>query len=203
MSSKDIIISEIVSSITKQKIEEVKEHQTHYWCSYRFSNIKTFHDIQVIFELGFGFVFHDNPNHFNVVFKIVHYEMFDCRTMNQTTLYNSSWGKFEKFDRPTISILLDKMKENLKTLKFDKFSGMFTEHEITILSYMDFFSDIPSIKIDGEECPVCKDCITNTKTNCGHTLCIPCFQIIKQREDDDGDEIKPCPTCRCHMEYTH
>jgi hypothetical protein len=202
MSSKDIIISEIVTAVIQQKTEALKCVSRCYWCNFHFTHIKTFHDIECTFELSFGFGYNDNPNHFNVVFKIHHDKMYDDDGI-QFMLYHTSWGKFEKFDRPTISILLDKMKEELKKLNFDKLSGMFIGYETTLLPYVDFFSDIPTIKTMGEECPVCQDCITNTKTECGHTLCVPCFQTIKERKDEDGDYIKPCPICREHITYTH
>lgn len=48
------------------------------------------------------------------------------------------------------------------------------------------------------ECPtccVCKELNFGIYTQCGHTVCLPCFDQIKPSTEDDGIDIN-CPLCR-------
>ena len=73
---------------------------------------------------------------------------------------------------PTIesmTSLVSEMMDMLKNIKFDKQSGTFTKNAIET----------------SEECCICLE-PTQTKTNCGHHLCIPCWNKINAK----------CPICR-------
>ncbi len=48
------------------------------------------------------------------------------------------------------------------------------------------------VKLSYEECPVCKDAITKTKTACGHTICIKCVSKLPC----DDHYKRECPCCR-------
>jgi hypothetical protein len=72
--------------------------------------------------------------------------------------------------------LLDEFIDKLTTIQFDKRSGSFTKN------------DDPT-----EECCVCLE-ETTTKTNCGHTICVPCWNQIKKIQ---------CPLCRNDDIYMH
>jgi hypothetical protein len=62
------------------------------------------------------------------------------------------------------------------------------------------------VKVSMEECCVCKDTETDTKTSCGHFVCIRCISKLPMQlddpdyncdEDDDGMcEDRKCPMCR-------
>tara|TARA_R110002126_G_scaffold251537_1_gene394494 strand:+ start:94 stop:690 length:597 start_codon:yes stop_codon:yes gene_type:complete len=70
----------------------------------------------------------------------------------------------------------------------------------------------PRIKTTFEECCVCKDTDTNTKTSCGHYVCIRCISKLPTNEEhpdhdcDQSDELcieRHCPMCRapfCRIE---
>ena len=68
------------------------------------------------------------------------------------------------------------MIKALKTMKFDKLKGGFTEN----LPYF-----VPELS-SAEECCVCME-KTTVKTNCGHTLCAECWHNLKE---------ETCPICR-------
>ncbi len=90
-----------------------------------------------------------------------------------------------------IEKLVNVILEFLETLKFSKYEGSFltqksvqkeTFQKMVFHNYME--KDTKQIDV----CPVCLE-QTKTKTPCNHTLCIPCWQKIKQ-------ENKKCPLCR-------
>jgi len=67
-----------------------------------------------------------------------------------------------------------------------------------------FFAKNPRVKICMDECCVCKDTMTETKTSCGHPVCIRCINKLPKNEDADdydmnGQELgihRKCPMCR-------
>jgi hypothetical protein len=204
MSSKDVIISDIARAIVEQKVAKSDgTNHFHLWTMYCFTTIKSIHNINCDVHLNFGFnMWHDEPNDFNVVLKIVHSNMFEHESCEYISLYNSIIGRYKKFDRENISAILDKVKLQLSKLQFSVYSGLFVPYQSTRLAEIDFFQDIKSIKYDGEECPICKENIVATKTYCEHYLCVPCFQQIKLTKDEDDNEIRKCPMCREEILYT-
>lgn len=66
----------------------------------------------------------------------------------------------------------------LKTAKFDKRVGSFhkADHELFVVEELS----------SAEDCSICYE-KTNTLTNCGHSVCIPCLHQLK---------VKTCPICR-------
>jgi hypothetical protein len=201
-SAKDIIINKMVTQIVKQRTEkEAHDCCSHSYCSceYKFSGIQSIHGINCNIMLRFCFD-HDKTE-FSTVLIIYHDDMFSDE-QNEFLVYLDRIGTYEKFNTETLSTVLDDMKTELSKLHFSLFSGQFINKPSIIFQEMEFFQDIPSIKTMGEECPVCQDCITITKTECGHTLCVPCFQTIKKRNDENGNEIRPCPICREDITYT-
>jgi hypothetical protein len=213
-SAKDIIISKIVASMVKQRTEKVSNSIVSnpvQFFNYHFNSIKSIHDINcdVYLEFRYGVV-NDGSSDFVVFLGITHTDMGDYNFgIRLITLYKEKIGRYEKFDRDTVSTILDDMKTEISKLHFNVFTGEFSNTPTTILEEIEFFQDIPNVKTIGEECPVCKVVVTSTKTECGHTLCVPCFQTIKEvnidDDDDDDDErkIRPCPICRADMKYTN
>tara|TARA_R110000868_G_scaffold396556_1_gene668792 strand:+ start:30 stop:578 length:549 start_codon:yes stop_codon:yes gene_type:complete len=65
--------------------------------------------------------------------------------------------------------------------------------ENNILDEMiEIFSKNQRLKLTYDECSVCKDGFTSTKTNCGHCVCIVCLSKLKR----DEDHYVQCPCCR-------
>jgi hypothetical protein len=196
MSSKDLIISEIVHQVVEAR--NARKDEKHYWVEYDFNSIQSIHGINSDVELSFGFkMWDDAPNDFNVVLKINHNVMYDNEDCEAILLYHHVIGRQKKFDRETISSILDKLKEILSSLQFSIRNGIFLSKPSTIEAQIEFLQDIKFINF-GEECSICKEHIINTKTECGHYLCVPCFQQIQLVEYDK----RPCPFCRDHITYT-
>ena len=67
------------------------------------------------------------------------------------------------------------------------------------------------LKVSYDECCVCKDTETNTKTECGHPVCIRCISKLPRADEaDDYDEegdilpfIRKCPMCREEFHQIH
>lgn len=51
-----------------------------------------------------------------------------------------------------------------------------------------------------KECSVCYE-KTYSTTSCKHSLCNRCWSKISKIDDDDEDEITPCPICRQDIRY--
>lgn len=87
------------------------------------------------------------------------------------------------------------VKTTLDSLRFNRKKNKF---ETTPAYDWDFLqSENVKLNYTYEECCVCHE-TTESKTTCGHTLCIPCYDQI--RVDSDDDTL--CPLCRADC-YIH
>ena len=106
----------------------------------------------------------------------VRFENVNCRCGQN---YQESIHSDRREGHPTIESMIslwEEMMDLLKTLKFDKLTGTFTMNETCEIV---------------EECCVCLE-MTKTKTNCGHHMCISCWnQVLDGR----------CPICRVYHIY--
>jgi len=84
------------------------------------------------------------------------------------------------------------IKTTLDSLRFNKKRNRF---QTTPIRDWDFLRS-ENVKLIYEECCVCQE-DTNTKTNCKHPICIPCYDKIKENEDETQ-----CPICRrdCYID---
>ena len=82
---------------------------------------------------------------------------------------------------------LEEIKDILQSLRFNRFENRFQSIEAIDWSFLE--SDTVKLKYD--TCCVCYE-KTSARTNCGHILCIPCFDKIP--ENPDSETL--CPLCR-------
>jgi hypothetical protein len=82
---------------------------------------------------------------------------------------------------------LENVKDILQSLRFNRFENRFQPLEAIDWSFIE--SDTVKLKYD--TCCVCYE-KTVSRTNCGHILCIPCYDKIPE----DTDSQTPCPMCR-------
>ena len=102
----------------------------------------------------------------------------------------------------------------LKNFIVDEFHGkIVTKKKKTYQSELSkLFRQFDRVKLSDEECCVCKDVMTRTKTPCGHHICIRCVSKLPMAQDGedydpngDNDEMwceRKCPMCRegfCHL----
>ena len=121
----------------------------------------------------------DNP-YYKLIAEVRFQYIYDCSCMNyECKVDNIQTDRRE--GHPTIDSmrsLISEMMDILKETKFYKSTGTFIECDSET----------------GDECCVCLD-ITSTKTNCGHYVCLPCWNQINSK----------CPMCRAediHMNCT-
>jgi hypothetical protein len=198
MSSKDVIIADIIRVVEEQKQIKTSSH----FYSYNIQGIKSFHGINCLLQLEFGFRLNpDKPNNCRILLKLVHPEMDDqCKQVDH--LYSEIIGQYPNFNQENVSLALDKIKQLLSTLHFNVFRGDFYESIPTHSAVRDFFGDVEGLQFSGNDCCVCLEVLVNTKTECDHYICIPCYQQIKFVDDKDMGEKRPCPLCREHISYT-
>jgi hypothetical protein len=110
----------------------------------------------------------------------------------------------------TIEICIRNIIYLLGNLRFDKMNGIFTTtpqlaHRENVMNIQEklaeYFKTFDKIQTSIKKCCVCFD-TTNSKTPCGHTLCISCYMKIqgngKHSVSDNWDYTfhKNCPYCR-------
>ena len=94
----------------------------------------------------------------------------------------------------------------LRRMKFVKLTQKFEVHakkmDCTIAFKQMFKGNTNMTPHISPECVVCYD-QTNTKTSCGHVLCIPCWDKINpirincdDEEDEEDEYDRVCPICR-------
>lgn len=112
------------------------------------------------------------------------YAYFD-KSFNHSTFQEIKKGIDMKTDidlylHTTVPLLLSTINE----LKFNK-------KECVFVTSQSCCNSSPNVKLDFDTCCVCHENIKGKfKTECGHSLCIPCWDEIKEI----NDEI-PCPLC--------
>ena len=96
----------------------------------------------------------------------------------------------------------------IKNFIVDEYYGIFvTKKNNTFpLELSKLFRPFDRVKLSNEECCVCKDVMTKTKTPCGHHVCIRCASKLPMAQDGedydphgDNDEMwceRKCPMCR-------
>ena len=96
----------------------------------------------------------------------------------------------------------------LKNFIVDEYNGMFkTKKYKTYTSELSkLFRPFDRVKLSDEECCICKDVMTKTKTPCGHHVCIRCVTKLPMAQDaddydpnGDNEEMfceRKCPMCR-------
>jgi hypothetical protein len=202
-SAKDIIIEDIFRSVTEDRTK------TQGFILYHFKTIKSLRDINCDFELRFGF--NDINPKFSVVFKIRHSYMYDYDYDTCDVLFDHYYkNDFELFNEEAVRIIIDEMLEIIPTLKFDLFTGKFVKRHHLQAAELDMFKDIEGLELKGEKCSICFE-IVNTTSHCKHYLCVPCYQQIplkKDEDDEDDDEdaddiYRSCPICRDRIGYTN
>jgi hypothetical protein len=98
---------------------------------------------------------------------------------------------------------LKSMIEIIDTLQFNTITNKLCTPETVHLqnSISEFFTMSNAFVSPADKCCVCLN-DTNYKTNCNHTICVPCADQIRVVESD-YDLSVPCPCCRanilCHM----
>ena len=95
----------------------------------------------------------------------------------------------------------------IQLLKFDRFVGKFTKNTQDmqfIESWNTILQNCQGISTKSSECCVCNEETLTTTTCCGNKLCYYCWDKIKEKVNDDDDDIMPelpCPMCRHDLRW--
>jgi hypothetical protein len=93
---------------------------------------------------------------------------------------------------------------SLKKLKFDNLMGAFYIEEPSQerqkmfdleAEFCQAFKDDEHMEMDSKECCVCFT-MTQSRTNCDHSVCLECISKLKPVEIADGAKHIGCPMCR-------
>ena len=116
-----------------------------------------------------------------------------------------NWDRlfFKNYKDITVSNLKDnltKLFEDLNNLEFNKFKGCFqvkgegnTDQEVN-LAFKSMFKN-ENIKSSIQDCCVCLE-PTLSHLECGHHLCVLCFDKLEEHQFDCDCKEKKCPLCR-------
>jgi hypothetical protein len=111
-------------------------------------------------------------------------------TKKNTVVFDDQMTEYQYYSE---KIDLTQLKQTLDSLKFNRMTSKFTSKPIVDWSFLE--SD--TVKLNCDKCCVCMETTTD-KTDCGHSLCVPCYDKIKL--DEDCSTL--CPLCReeCYYE---
>ena len=154
-------------------------------------------------------IWHDKTEHYYLNVRLE-----DVHDIDDVHL-NCEYSLFHSEDLKTLDKTLIFTKIFCENFVVDLINGRFVtkslnESESRVKLAL-FFAKNPRVKVCMDECCVCKDTITETKTSCGHYVCIRCISKLPKNEDADdydpnGDELgihRKCPMCRtefCQIE---
>lgn len=106
--------------------------------------------------------------------------------------------KNKPMDIERIAISLKIIFDIIPQLKFNKFEGNLQTDtkDKDILPFIKQFCHHENVKTSFEDCCVCYE-TTKTKTMCGHSLCMLCWEKMPfTRGENDEDPMQRCPICR-------
>ena len=137
-------------------------------------------------------VFNIDDNHLNVEYLLFHSD--DLKTLDKTLIFTKIFCE---------NFVVDLIKGKFITKSLNE-----SESRVKLAL---FFSKNPRVKVCMDECCVCKDTMTETKTSCGHPVCIRCISKLPKNEDADDYDMndeelgieRKCPMCRtefCRIE---
>ncbi len=141
--------------------------------------------------------FHSFDNKIYYYNDIINY---DATEEFEKKVINANKNKMKIIKREDVSLCIDKLIIKLKKLKFNNFTGKFTEYNINENLYDAF--KICNVTIEeGEECSVCYE-KTLTKTTCKHSVCYRCIEKIPVTIDEEENTPNiSCPICRHNVIY--
>jgi hypothetical protein len=133
------------------------------------------------------------------------YDKDDKHLNYYSVLYRSNYHHHNK-DFHTLPEIIEHTMMILENFIVDDYNGCIVLKKFASieLDLSNMFRKFQRVKVKGEECCVCKDIITKTKTTCGHHVCIRCVSKLKMAEEEkdyDEDETeysfqRKCPMCR-------
>ncbi len=178
---------------------EVKKTKPKYGVAYFFKTIKFIQGLNVDTNL----LFIGEPSNANVKLSIYHNKITNDVCYGQYILYTDIIHKVNLLELTIndIDCIIKKIIDIIDNLEYNKLTNTLKKKDDFGYQYVDE-GDIFKKYNDGNNiCCVCNETTEFVTTNCGHTLCIECWDKLKKHI---------CPICRneelmyktCH-EYDH
>ena len=136
----------------------------------------------------------------SIAFNIESYDISDNDDSN--TIFSRTLARDFKQTTVTVEEIIPCIEQILAiipTLKFDKKRSTLTDEDILEDEVVELFR-FENTTIC-EVCCVCHD-LTNSKTECGHPLCLVCMSSLDENFEG-GERTKSCPLCREYMSFIH
>jgi hypothetical protein len=167
-----------------QQIER-KKTKPNYSVAYFFKTIKQISGISVDANI----VFTGPPTQTDVKFSIYHNKIANEGCYGQYILYTTMIRKIDimELNVDVLDCIIKDIMNILHTLEYNKLTNTLKQKDDNGYQYVDE-GDIFKKYNDGNNiCCVCNETTEFITTNCGHTLCIECWDKLKKQI---------CPICR-------
>jgi len=105
-------------------------------------------------------------------------------------------------DEVNTKLFIERILCEIPNYKFNKKNSQFEVSDGVAISDInediyELFKDVENVQLKIEICPCCLEpCNWKLAYTCEHPICVPCYQKLPSKDDDDGNEQKTCPTCR-------
>ena len=111
--------------------------------------------------------------------------------------------KFKRNDIKGLTESMIEMINSVKLLRLNKMNGKFQKKDELNprdILYEEVYKllkdpDEEQMELDIQECSVCYT-LTDTKTDCDHSVCWACIEKLPNHEDGDDHNNASCPMCR-------
>jgi len=189
---------ELLKSLLQQI--ERKKSKPRYGVIYFFKTIKKIQGLNVDANILFT---NGDPETTRVKFTIGHRYIENVGCHGQYVLYTDVIHQVNIWELTIIDVdcIIKKVMDIIDTLEYNKLTNTLKKRDDNGYQYIDE-GDIFKKYNDGNNiCCVCNDTTEFVTTNCGHTLCIECWDKLK---------TQTCPLCRneellykCCHEHEH
>jgi hypothetical protein len=185
-----------MAELVKQQFDLLKDHSS--------CNLNSFFEIESIKGIkgNASMTITKTPE----LFVDFHFRARNIQEQEGSNEYQESWEYFRHFfkckNSPVkIAEQLKLMIETIDALQFNIMTNQLCTPETINLqnTISEFFTMSKAMVLSADQCCVCLN-ETNYKTNCNHTICVPCADQIKVVIDDD-DCCVFCPLCRSNIQH--
>ena len=123
--------------------------------------------------------------------------------VNQDFITNITKNKnYPISDEVNTKFFIEHILSELPHYKFNKKTSQFEVPDAVAITDInediyELFKDVENIQLKIDTCPCCLEpCNWKLAHTCEHPICVPCFQKLPSKDDDNGNAQKTCPTCR-------
>jgi hypothetical protein len=170
--------------------EMFKENLEQFECNVIILPIKSVDSIECCVRIIRNEIMIDSEEHgkmltYKHTLKITTHK--DCMSERGSFDEHVYWGRNFEFHN---------IKKELDSLRYNRMESKFERKRRHKVDWSLLETETVKMK-KYDMCSVCHETV-NTKTDCGHTICIPCFDKIKH--GDEGETVCPCCRQDCYFD---